>query len=275
MNFKKNFLINYLKQAPVSLAVERTMECQIFSRQEFSRPILDLGCGEGLFSYILFDEKIDVGIEPNVTELQKARGYQIYNELIGCYGDKIPKESSSFNSIFSNSVLEHVRDIDSVFREVRRLLTSQGRFYLTVPTNLFDSYSVIFQLLVSLHLHSLAGRYRAFFNKFWRHYYHYDRDGWIRIFHDTGFEVLKTQEYCNKRVCLLNDMFIPFSLFSFIVKKLSNKWFLFKSFRAFYAPLFCYLLSPIVQVNEKDENCGLIFFCLKKTSRDSGERNNF
>jgi len=63
MKFKSDFLYNYLKQAPISLAIERSFECEILSKQKFQRPILDIGCGEGLFALILFDEKINVGID--------------------------------------------------------------------------------------------------------------------------------------------------------------------------------------------------------------------
>ena len=63
MKFKNNFLYNYLKEAPVALSVERSLECEILSNQEFKYPILDLGCGEGVFANMLFDEKIDVGID--------------------------------------------------------------------------------------------------------------------------------------------------------------------------------------------------------------------
>ena len=57
MRFKDNFLLNYLKKAPVPLAVERSLECEILSRQEFVRPILDIGCGEGIFASVLFRGK--------------------------------------------------------------------------------------------------------------------------------------------------------------------------------------------------------------------------
>lgn len=264
MNFKKDFLANYLKEAPVSLSVERTLECQIFSKQEFISPILDLGCGEGLFAYILFDEKIDVGVEPNAMELKRAEEYGIYNELINCYGNNIPKESGSFNTIFSNSVLEHIPDVLPVLREVHRLLTSEGRFYVTVPSDLFDKYSIMFQLLSWLNLTSLAERYRGFFNKFWKHYHYYDLAGWTRLFEDSGFQVVEAKGYGNKGICLLDDLLVPFSIFSFITKKFLNRWFLLRSLRSFYAPLLHALLNPLFRFERGNKDEGLLCFCLKK-----------
>jgi len=90
MRFKDNFFYNYVKVAPIPLALERSLECDILSKKTFARPILDIGCGEGIFARVLFDEKIDVGIDPNARELKRARELDAYDELIECFGDKIP-----------------------------------------------------------------------------------------------------------------------------------------------------------------------------------------
>lgn len=264
MKFKDNFFVNYLKEAPLSLAVERTLECEILSRQEFNRPVLDLGCGDGIFAYILFNEEIDAGIDPNEKELKSAKEYGMYKELIKCYGDNIPKKSNSFNTIFSNSVLEHIPEISLVLREVHRLLSPQGKLYITVPNNLFDNYSVMFQLLSALRLSYLAERYRLFFNKFWKHYHFYNIEGWSGIFQKNGFEILEVRTYADKKVCLLNDMLAPFAIISFIVKKIFGRWFLFKKIRSLYAPLLFKIFNTAIKTNSRKEKSGLLFFCLKK-----------
>src|SRR3569832_727232 len=112
MNFNDDFFKNLLMEATLPLAIERALECQILSKQEFKHPILDIGCGDGIFASRLFDEKIDVGIDPNERELEKAKTYNAYVELIKCYGNSIPKPSNYFNTIYSNSVMEHIQDIE-------------------------------------------------------------------------------------------------------------------------------------------------------------------
>lgn len=81
---------------------------------------------------------------------------------------------------------------------------------------------------------------------------------------ENGFEVVKVQKYDRKRVCLLNDMSAPFSMVSFISKKLFNKWFLFKRIRAAYVPVLNAVFSPVVKTDKASADSGLIFFCLKK-----------
>jgi SAM-dependent methyltransferase len=266
MKFKRDFFLNYVQEAPVPLAIERVFECGILSKEEFRRPILDLGCGEGLFAYILFEEKLDVGIEPNRKELERAKSYGMYKELIECFGDSIPKETGSFNTVFSNSVLEHIPDIDPVLREVNRVLASHGDFYVTVPTDKFDNYSVLFTLLRAARLNSLAERYRLFFNRFWRHYHYYNEEGWSRLFQRNGFEVVKVQGYCDRSACLLNDFLAPFSACGFISKKLFNRWFLFGSIRKLYSPLLDAMFRGVPVRGSNTKNSGLVFFHLKKKS---------
>ena len=80
--FRSDFLANYTACAPLALAFERTLECRILSQQRFERPILDLGCGDGLFARVLFAEPIDTGVDPSEQELRKADRTGLYQELI-------------------------------------------------------------------------------------------------------------------------------------------------------------------------------------------------
>lgn len=263
MKFKTDYLFNYLKVAPFPLALERNMECRILSRQNFERPILDIGCGEGLFAKILFDEKIDVGIDPNKSELNRAKQFDMYEELICCYGDNILKPDKSFNSIFSNSVLEHIPDLEPVLKEANRLLSDSGNFYVTLPTNLFDQYSVINQIFLKFGLTKSASKYRKFYNTFWRHYHFYDERGWTEIFERNGFTVLSSFRYGAKSDCVLNDFLVPFTIPAYLIKKLFNVWTLFPGIRSIIIKPLSFLLSSNRKNNDIPDG-GLIFFHLKK-----------
>src|SRR4051812_42839859 len=94
--FRSDFLADYTASAPLALAFERTLECRLLSEQKLNRPILDLGCGDGLFARILFADRIDTGIDPNQKELRKAERTAAYKELIHCFGSRIPKPDGSY-----------------------------------------------------------------------------------------------------------------------------------------------------------------------------------
>ena len=231
MKFNEDILETYLSLVPIPLAFERFLEARIYQRRSFQRPILDIGCGDGIFASVVFGEKIDTGIDPDPRELERARDFGAYEELIECKGDAVAKPDGFYGTIFSNSVLEHIPDIEPVFRETHRLLAAGGKFYVTVPSHRFDEYSIVNQVLCAVGLRTLAARYRAFFNRFWRHYHFHTPDGWAALAQRNGFAVAEVHTYAPKAICLLDDLLAPFSIVSFVIKKVFNRWVLFPRLR--------------------------------------------
>lgn len=263
MKFKKDLLHRYISTAPLALAFERYLECKIYLNLTMEKPILDLGCGEGLFANILFAEKIDTGIDPNPRELERARELGAYDELIQCYGNNIPKPDGSYKTIFSNSVLEHIPDLSPVLQEVRRLLIVGGNFYLTVPSDKFDQFSVLNKLLTTLGFDSIAGKFRKFYNHFWKHYHYYSLKEWEQLVRAHGFEISQSFQYDPEPVCRMNDFLAPFGFFSFVVKKITNRWVLFPQLKWFITKPF---IKSILKALDKEytREGGLVFIAAKK-----------
>jgi SAM-dependent methyltransferase len=213
---------------------------------------------------MLFAEPVDAGLDPSERELDRARQHGAYRKLICGSGDRIGFDSESLGTVLSNSVLEHIPNLEPVLREVHRVLRPDGRFYATVPSKLFDRYTVAYQLLSGLRLGGPAERYRRFFNRFWRHYHYYDVDGWTRLFERCGFQVEHYQSYCPKKVCLLDDFLAPLCAGNFVCKKLTNRWFLFPGLRRIWARVLARLLDRLVVADRHLEDGGLIFFSLRK-----------
>jgi len=97
---------------------------------------LDLGCGDGLLTRVLLDEvgpREMVGVDPDPAEGSHARLLGIYATVHQTGGDRVPERDASFDWALSNSVLEHIDDIDPVLTEVARLLRTRGQFVFTVP----------------------------------------------------------------------------------------------------------------------------------------------
>lgn len=267
MKFNHNVLLHYMSMAPLALAFERYLECRILERLPFDAPVLDIGCGDGLFAHVLFSEKIDTGIDMNLRELERAQELGAYVELIHAKGDAIPKPDGSYKTIISNSVLEHIPDLVPVFREIHRLLTSDGRFYMTVPTPYFEHNTVINQLLTYLGLQNIAARYRRFCSRFiWRQCHYYTLAGWEDFVSGFGFKVVESTTYNPKSICLMNDFLYPFAVIGLIKKKLFNRWVLFPSIRRLLIyPI--YLLSRfILDSGDSSMQDGLVFMILKKAN---------
>jgi ubiquinone/menaquinone biosynthesis C-methylase UbiE len=101
--------------------------------------ILDYGCGNAQFVVSMTKAGFDVvgvDIDPEYVRLAKS-----YCETMGVDPDRIvlvsekslPFADTSFDCIYSNTVLEHVIDVTSYLSECQRLLKPDGFFLATVP----------------------------------------------------------------------------------------------------------------------------------------------
>lgn len=97
---------------------------------------LDVGCGDGRLTALVAERTgwtNVVGVDPDAAEIELASRTGIYADLHATSAAEIPEPDCSFDWAFSNSVLEHVDDIDGILREVSRLLRPSGHLILTVP----------------------------------------------------------------------------------------------------------------------------------------------
>jgi SAM-dependent methyltransferase len=238
MRFTDDPISNYLATTPLALALERGLECQVLARHDFVPPVLDIGCGDGLFAKNLFADKIDTGIDPNASEIACAAKTGAYHELICCGGSEIPKASGTYSTVFSNSVLEHIPDLTPVLLEVHRVLKPGGSFFFTVPTNEFEQYSVVHRILITLGLTDHAVRFRKWYNRFWRHYHAYSVREWEKLIAEAGFEPIEMIRYNPPRMTTRNDCLTPLAVLSSVLKRMSGRWVLWPRLRSvFFAPV--------------------------------------
>lgn len=97
---------------------------------------LDLGCGDGLLTRIVLQAagpREMIGIDPDPAEAAQARQLGIYSAVHAVGGDRVPEPDAGFDWVLSNSVLEHIEQIEPVLAEVARLLRPNGKFVFTVP----------------------------------------------------------------------------------------------------------------------------------------------
>lgn len=264
MKFSETLKV-YLQYAPNALAVERSWEIELLSKENFERPILDIGCGEGIFGRILTSVPIEFGLDPNAKELSRAKKLGAYKQLIHANGAHIPLENDSIQTVISNSTLEHIPNLDEVMIEIHRVLKRKGHLYVTLPTDKFDHYAIVSLALDSLGLTNLASRYRKQFNRFWAHYNFMHPHQWEEYFNGLGFEAEKKIGYGKKWACVLNESTVPFSIIAFINKKVLNKWTLSNTLKYYYsAPLRKIFEKTSSSFIEDLNSAGLIYFKLVK-----------
>jgi SAM-dependent methyltransferase len=264
MRFRSGFLRQYLMFGPMSLAIYRTIECEILSRQTFEKPVLDIGCGDGHFAGILFSENVDLGIDPQEKEINKARTTGMYDELIVCFGDRIPKPNGSFRTIFSNSTLEHIPNVRPVIQEAARLLAPGGYFFVTIPTDKLQRYSLGSRFLRKLGLESAANAFESRYNAFWKHYNALPERDWEGIFTDCGLEVESKIVYCPATLVAWFDGLLPFSIPSYLLEKITGRWLFSKILRKLYVGLLVRFVGTLIARDSNDADGALVFYALKK-----------
>jgi len=97
---------------PVSISFWRAFESERFSREKLEAPVLDVGCGDGIFAKEVFDQILDVGIDMSAVEVKRAQKRGSYKEVVCANATKLPFPEAMFNTVISNCVLEHIPPIE-------------------------------------------------------------------------------------------------------------------------------------------------------------------
>jgi 2-polyprenyl-3-methyl-5-hydroxy-6-metoxy-1,4-benzoquinol methylase len=164
----------------------RAQEMSLFlqHRAMMERPLLDFGCGDGSLGAMLFDA-VDYGVDNDAQALAVAKGFPVYKNLVCCTETSIPLAERSVRTIVSNSVLEHVLQLDEILRELTRLLVPRGRLMITVPTLGFKD-----------HLEKYFGREES--ERINVQYYHRNLmrvDGWRKRLEAAGLAIEGVRHY--------------------------------------------------------------------------------
>jgi SAM-dependent methyltransferase len=107
------------------------LEALVRSRLTPESRILDLGCGRvGVVELFWKDVKLAAWLDPDSPSLgDRSPGMPVIRGV----GERLPFAGESFDLIVSVWVLEHLRDPETVFHEVRRVLRPGGHFVFLTP----------------------------------------------------------------------------------------------------------------------------------------------
>jgi len=114
-----------------------------FKKFNIREPILDLGCGTGLFMEEARDRgfKEVFGIDISKYAIKKARRKKLEARVYN--GKKIPFKKGSFNTIFCYQVIEHIprSDANKLLKECCRVLKKGGVLLLFAPADYGELYN--------------------------------------------------------------------------------------------------------------------------------------
>lgn len=243
-----DFLIRYLEIAPEALALVRAVECRLLAEIPMRRPVLDLGCGDGVFGRVLFDEPVDLGIDASSHELAIARAAGCYRLLLRADGAALPCADASIETVVSNGVLEHVEQLPSALREIQRVLRPGGRLVFSVPGQGEHEHLAISALLRRAGLPGLAARYVDAFNDIFEHRNFFDAAGWQDHLEAAGLQLESVTHYNPAGVLIVHEALLPAALPGVLGKRWLKRWILWPGLRRRTAPLLARLLAKPYRV---------------------------
>ncbi len=190
-----DFLWRHLIELPYARSILRAVEARLYQGIALPRPIMDVGCGDGHFASVAFEEPIDVGIDPHRPSLLEAARRGSHRWLLQSEGTRLPLNDSSLSSAFSNSVLEHLPNLDGVLAEVARVLRTGAPFIFTVPNPGYRTELSFPQFLGRIGQKRAAEAYADFFMWMSRTKNLFYEDEWGRRLARAGFAVERTHRY--------------------------------------------------------------------------------
>jgi SAM-dependent methyltransferase len=164
----------------------RAQELSLFRkyRHLIVSPSLDFGCGDASFASMVF-KNADYGVDHDPEALAVAKKFNVYGQLVLSSEKSIPLPDESVMTIFSNSVLEHVSDLNAIVKEWHRVLKPGGRILFTVPTA---------QLRIDLAKYFGQKESDRINLEYW-HRNLLTEQQWSELLHKTGFEVKSIHPY--------------------------------------------------------------------------------
>ena len=151
-----------------------------------SGKLLDIGCAYGFFIKIASAQFRSYGIDISSFAIRKSR--KITDKTLRASANSLPFKDKSFDVITALDTLEHVSELNTCMRELRRILKKNGILLLLLPNPIWWNFFSIFKLEDKSHV-----------NKF-------NIEKWEQILLENDLEI-------KKRFGILSGTFKKFSFF--------------------------------------------------------------
>lgn len=128
----------------------------MLEKYTISSPLLDLGCGDGVRTRLIFNDEVEVhGVDndPEMIEFARRRLNKVY---LGNIEDP-PQEvlNNRYGMVISMESLEHVRNPEKVLQLANELLINDGLLLVIVPLN-----TLLFRLIWWIWTRTIGKRWR-------------------------------------------------------------------------------------------------------------------
>lgn len=229
-----NLTNDFLANRPAFFSLIRPIELKLLldHQKKLSGKVLDFGCGDGFFAQTLFKYLNHsgqlIGVDLFDSRIDQAKEKLCYHDVIEYDGVSLPFLPNTFDSCFSNSVLEHASDLRLSLKEIYRVMKPGGFFLTTVMTDNWGKNLIGGKLFGNV--------YRRWLREKQVHTELLTVEDWSKAFSQSGFEVINGIEYLCSPQAEIMELAHYLSLPSLLGKRLFNRWVLFPNYH-YLSPL--------------------------------------
>jgi len=234
--------LELLRYLPVSLAVRELMRMRALADDgRVALPLLDVGCGDGLFWEVLIrdlargDDRAFhgfFGIDIDDHELRLAslrlreRGGELRNVDVASHpraSSELDSLQGAFRTVIANCSLEHVHELSRALSNIHELCRSGATLVLFVPAPRWTETLITKRALRRVSPR-LAGAWGGAFDGFFRHHHLYPAHVWRQLLEGIGFSEVRVLGLGSQRANRLFEGFLPLALPSFLFKVVTKRY---------------------------------------------------
>ena len=242
----------YFPYTPAALCIKECARLSALRRHACAGPILDVGCGDGLFARMAFDTEEVWGIDIDANEGRWAAASSAYTQII--LGDvtraRLPE--SFFATCVANCSLEHVPRIDLALQNVARSLRPGGKAYLFVPNKDWARKLMSYRLLEGIGQKDFAEFLRSSIDSFFKHHHLYDEAGWREIVASSGMVVDAIEPVGSTASTVAFEALLLPSLAGWANKHMTTRWTNFPRFRRAFAGPVHTLVESLMRASDSE-----------------------
>jgi SAM-dependent methyltransferase len=214
-----------VREVPLFRALVRAIEAVLIRRHlPAAAPLLDLGCGDGMFTTLTLAAPVAYGLEPDPVDAARARRTGTYAQVHQAPAAAIPLADEACGLVLANSVLEHIPDLDPVLGEIHRVLRPGGWLLITAPNDTFGQGFGVAVMLGRVGLSGMAGRYRVWFNGLAKHHHLLSANQWQARLAAAGLETVHHERYLAPSAMFWFDLLHYVSAPSLFARRLLGRW---------------------------------------------------
>lgn len=220
----RDFLWLNLRELPYFRALLRAVEAEFYQQFDLPSPTLDLGCGDGHFASTTFNRKLEVGLDPWYGPIHQAAERDAYLSLVQADGSRIPFPDGCFASAVSNSVLEHIPQVEAVLYDLRRILQPGSLFLFCVPNPRYLTELSMPAFLGRIGLKAAAKAYTGWFQRMSRTVHADLPETWQTRLEAAGFRLEKWWHYFSPQALHVLEWGHYFSAPTLLPRAIGRRW---------------------------------------------------